>query len=88
MVDSNEQQHFLPVAEYFQNELLIRDEILNRLMKSVSEFKAELNKMSATKKIPEELVHQQEKMRNNILQFEKKYLNFSNQFNEKMLRYS
>ncbi len=88
MVDNNEQNHFLPIAEYFQNKLLLKDEALNRLMKSVSEFDVELNKVPGTKKVPENLIRQQEKMRNDILKFEKKFLNLSNEFNEKMLQYA
>lgn len=88
MVDNNEQNHFLLIAEYFQNELLLKDEVLNRLMKSVSEFDVEFNKVPGTKKIPENLIRQQEKMRNDILQFEKKFLDLSNEFNEKMLQYA
>ena len=88
MVDNNEQNHFLPIAEYFQNKLLLKDEALNRLMKSVSEFDVELNKVPGTKKVPENLIRQQKKMRNDILQFEKKILNLSNEFNEKMLQYA
>lgn len=88
MVDNNEQNHFLSVAEYFQNELLLKDEALNTLIKIVSEFNVELNKVPPTKKIPENLICRQEKLRNDILQFEKGFLNLSNEFNEKMLRHA
>lgn len=88
MVDYNEQIHFLPVAEYFQNELLLKDEALNKLIKSVSELDIELNKVPVTKKIPESLVRRQEKLRTNIFQFEKKFLDLSNEFNEKMLHHA
>ena len=83
LVDNNEQNDFLSIAEYFQNEFLLKDEALNRLIKSVSELNAELNKMT-DKNIPDELIYQQEKLRNDILQFEKKFLDLSNEFNEKM----
>jgi len=88
IVDNNEQDHFLSVAEYFQNELLLKDETLNRLIKSVSEFDVELNKVPPTKKIPENLICQQAKLRNDILQFEKKFLNLSIEFNKKMLQHT
>ena len=88
MVDNNEQDHFLPIAEYFQNELLLKDEALHRLIKSVSEFDIELNKIPGPKKVPQNLICQQEKLRNDILQFEKKFLNLFNKFNEKMLQHT
>jgi hypothetical protein len=87
LVDNNEQNDFLSIAEYFQNEFLLKDEALNRLIKSVSELNAELNKMT-DKNIPDELIYQQEKLRNDILQFEKKFLDLSNEFNEKMLHHA
>ena len=87
LVDNNEQNDFLSIAEYFQNEFLLKDEALNRLIKSVSELNAELNKMT-DKNIRDELIYQQEKLRNDILQFEKKFLDLSNEFNEKMLHHA
>jgi hypothetical protein len=87
LVDNNEQNDFLSIAEYFQNEFLLKDEALNRLIKIVSELNAELNKMT-DKNIPDELIYQQEKLRNDILQFEKKFLDLSNEFNEKMLHHA
>jgi hypothetical protein len=87
LVDNNEQNDFLSIAEYFQNEFLLKDEALNRLIKSVSELNAELNK-TTDKNIPDELIYQQEKLRNDILQFEKKFLDLSNEFNEKMLHHA
>jgi hypothetical protein len=87
LVDNNEQNNFLSIAEYFQNELLLKDEVLNRLIKSVSELNAELNKIT-NKEIPDELIYRQEKLRNDILQFEKKFLDLSNEFNEKMLHHA
>lgn len=41
IVDANEEKDFLPVAEYFQNELLLKDERLRNLMKEISEFASE-----------------------------------------------
>ncbi len=87
LVDNNEQNNFLSIAEYFQNELLLKDEVLNRLIKSVSELNAEFNKIT-NKEIPDELIYRQEKLRNDILQFEKKFLDLSNEFNEKMLHHA
>ena len=87
IVDINEQNHFLLIAEYFQNELLLKDEALNRLMKNLSEFDAQLNKVTGTKKIPESLIYQQEKLRSDILKFERDFLSLSNEFNKKMLQH-
>jgi len=87
LVDNNEQSHFLSIAEYFQNELLLKDEALNRLIKTVSELYADLNKIT-DKDIPDELIHRQKKLRKDISQFEKKFLDLSNEFNGKMLNHA
>jgi hypothetical protein len=39
MVDSDEQNLFLQKAEYFQNELLLKDEMLKKLIKEVQTYK-------------------------------------------------
>ena len=38
IVDDNEDRNFLQLAEYFQNELLLKDETLKKLMKDLQEI--------------------------------------------------
>lgn len=86
MVDNDVENQFLQMAEYFQNELLLKDEGLKKLISNTRDFLAELSEVKNGKKHQEELVDKQEEMRKEILQFEKRFLNLSHEFNEKMLR--
>ena len=88
MVDTNEGNNFLQMAEYFQNELLLKDEMLKKIIKELQEF-SDLLKRFKNEKIPsEKMSAHHDKLRKNILQFEKKFLSLSNEFNEKMLENS
>jgi hypothetical protein len=84
MVDNNEESHFLQMAEYFQNELLLKDEDLKKLISNVREFFFEWSEMKNRKEFYDEWIPKREKMRKNILKFEKEFLNLSNEFSERM----
>lgn len=86
MVDNNEENNFLQLAEYFQNELLLKDEMLNNLIKDLQGFSDKFNALQNEKTLSEKIITKQEKLRNDILQFEKKFLNLSKEFNERMLQ--
>ena len=85
MVDNNEGNNFLLMAEYFQNELLLKDEMLEKLIKELQEFSGLLGRFRSEQKLSEKITTYHNKLRKGILQFEKKFLNLSNDFNEKML---
>lgn len=86
MVDSYEGANFLQMAEYFQNELLLKDEGLKKLTTSVQEFVNEAEEVSNQERHEEELIAKQQDLRKKILKFEKTFLSLSNEFNEKMLK--
>ena len=83
MVDHNEENHFLQTAEYFQNELLIKDDMLKKLIDELQRYTEILknNDSSSEKIIP---IHR--KLRNEITLFQKEYLVLCKDFNEKMLK--
>jgi len=83
-VDNNEGNHFLQMAEYFQNELLLKDEDLKKLISNVREFLIELSEIKNKKEFKNEWIQKREKMRKNILIFKKEFLNLSNEFNKRM----
>lgn len=88
MVDDNEEKKFLQIAEFFQNELLLQDDLLKKLIKELKGFQNLLSGFQGEKKISDNLVTNHDKLRKNILQFENKFLAFSNEFNQKMLEHS
>lgn len=88
MVDDNEGKKFLQMAEYFQNELLLKDDMLKKIIKELKSFQGLLSRNQIEKKFSDKLIANHDKLRKNILQFETRFLDFSNEFNEKMLEHS
>lgn len=86
MVDSYEGTSFLQIAEYFQNELLLKDEGLNKLTTSLQEFVNDGEEVRNQERHEEELIAKQNELRKKFLKFEKTFLSLSNEFNEKMLK--
>jgi hypothetical protein len=85
MVDSDEENLFLQKAEYFQNELLLKDEMLKKLIKEVQNYKdLRETKLYLSKKI--NALHP--KLQNDISKFERLFLILSKEFNEQMLQNS
>ena len=88
MVDNTEGNNFLQTAEYFQNELLLKDEMLKKIIKGLQEFSVLLLQFK-NERIPSlKMAAQHDRLRKNILQFEKMFLSLSNEFNEKMVENS
>lgn len=81
VVDSNEDKNLLQVAEYFQNELLLRDEVLKRLRSELQEY-AETRQPSQV--LTQKVITKHKSLRNDFLNFEKKFTNLSEEFNTKM----
>ena len=84
MVDVSEDKNFLQLAENFQNELLLKDEKIHKLiteLKTISTVFKEVN----NPKEKEGLISQHSDLRKRISQFAEQFLHFTNQFNKKML---
>ena len=83
IVDDNEDHSFLQMAEYFQNELLLKDETLKKLIKQRRELAAIMVKEQP---LSQNMIVKQQELRIKILRFEKKFVGLSREFNEKMVR--
>lgn len=83
LVDNNDENNFLQVAEHFQNEFLLKDEALKRLIKSLQEYSDMVENAEA---ISARLLSSHNLLRKEIRQFEKKYSGLSTDFNQKMLQ--
>ncbi len=88
MVDNIEEKNFLQMAEYFQNELLMKDEMINGLKKCMQELSLNLSNGNGNGKQARfrEINSKRKGLRNNILQFEKNFLILAKNFNERLLR--
>ena len=87
MVDHNEEKDFLQMAEYCQNELLVKDEVLNKLIKEYKNISDTFDEQN-DEMISEKIIHRHDELRNRISRFEKEFLHLSDEFNQKMLKSS
>lgn len=85
MVDDNEGNKFLQMAEYFQNELLIIDVMLEKLFNKLEKFSGLLGEIRDEKMPSEKINKDYNLLKNSFRHFEKKFLNLLKEFNEKML---
>ena len=83
MVDNSEDHEFLQTVEYFQNELLLKDEALKKLIKELQDYSDIIQNKPA---ISAQLITTHNRLRDDILRFEEKYTSLSKEFNEKMLQ--
>ncbi|MDP4284510.1 MAG: hypothetical protein Q8891_08810 [Bacteroidota bacterium] len=86
MVDQNGETIFLQLAEYYQNQLILKDEILNNLIRELIQFSEKFHAPNNDGKQSEIIINQHANFRRKILLFEKDFLTFSKEFNERMLQ--
>ena len=86
MVDKSEGDHFLQTAEYFQNEFLIKDEWLQRLVRSLQSVQEKATKEKGIGQAPDKTNLLQDELRKQIGQFEHDFIQLSNDFNKKVLK--
>ena len=85
MVDDNEGNKFLQMAEYFQNKLLIIDVMMEKLFNELEKFSGLLQENKNDSLLPVEVATDYNKLKKSFVHFENKFLNLSKEFNEKML---
>lgn len=88
MVDDNEGRKFLQMAEYFQNELLIIDVMLEKLFNELEKFSGLLPENKKESAPSQEVTTDYNKLKKSFAHFENKFLNLLKEFNEKMLENS
>ncbi|MEO8822788.1 MAG: hypothetical protein ABI366_04375 [Ginsengibacter sp.] len=82
LVDNSDDGNFVQIAEYFQNEFLLKDEALKRL---ITDLQDHSDIVEDRETFSENLLGKHSSLRNHIQQFEEKYSKLSTEFNEKML---
>ena len=82
MVDISEGNGFLQLAEYFQNEFLRKDVMLENLIKKLHNISGQAESFSSTK-APNQVSDHQDLLAE-VLQIEKDFLCLSKEFNEKI----
>lgn len=85
MVDNNEGSNFLQLAEYFQNELLLIDDTLKKLFIKIDNFSERFGTYKKDEELPEIMTRDYNKLKNDFLRFEGRFLSVKEDFNKKML---
>lgn len=83
LVDNSNDRNFLQIAEYFQNEFLLKDDALKRMIKDLHEYS---DIVENQEEVYPHLLSTHNNLRKEILQFKEKYSRLSTEFNEKMLQ--
>lgn len=85
IVDEIEGYPFLQTAEYFQNEFLLKDEIIKKLSYSLQSIIASIHKNPGEYlHLSEKNIIDHERLRQNIWQFEQDFTLLSKDFNQKI----
>jgi hypothetical protein len=85
-VDQKTGIDFLNEAEYFQNTLILKDELITEIISDVKKQQDKLKeRLLANKKTDEQLLKQQQKLRNEINRLEKDFIAMKDEFNKKIL---
>jgi len=84
LVDNNEDNNYLQLAEYFQNELLIMDDKLKNLFFRLEEFSRFLRRPKKEGELPGKEIADYNNLKKDIAKFEKKFLKLTDEFKGKM----
>ena len=83
LVDSSEDKKFLQRAERFQNEFLLEDDTLKKLLKNVRQY---LDWLEDENEKTSDILNNHHILRDEILRFEKNFIRVSATFNQTMLQ--
>lgn len=86
VLDGKEDKEFISKAEYFQNEFITEDEYIKELK---NDIKVQLQLISGSikdEKILKKILMKHEKLRNEIIYFEKNFSNLKMEFDQSILK--
>ena len=86
VVDKETDVAFIAHAEHFQNEFILKGEIMHDIVRDIKEQEKSLEAGLKQNGLPDhKIIKRQEKLRNEILYLEKEFLELKNQFNKYLL---
>ncbi len=86
VTDSNNGNEFIKLAEYFQNQFLLKDEFIKGLKVEIAGEQAEVLKDSS-RTITNDMEKKHEQLRNRISYFETDFSRLKNEFNQLITRF-
>ena len=87
VLDSKDDKSFVSTAEHFQNMFLLKDDYINELKKDIKEQQRQL-KMNFSQDgndVEVKLIKKQEKLRNEIKNFERNFSELKDEFNQSLI---
>lgn len=84
-VDEKDNKAFLVLAEYFQNQFVLKDEFIADLIKDLNEQERKLNEISTQGNLSLKMFKKQEKLRNEMSFFEKDFTSLQNEFSRSIV---
>ena len=82
VIDNKDDKEFLVLAEYFQNQFLLKDEFIRELIKDVYEQEMFLKEPVISDILFGTITKKQEKLRKEMRRFEKDFYGLKDKFNQ------
>ena len=81
-VDAKDEKAFLVLAEYFQNQFVLKDEFIADLKKDLNEQEKKIKEIYIQGNLSTKILKRQDKLRNEMSSFEKNFTSLQNEFNK------
>lgn len=82
VTDSKDDKEFIKLAEYFQNQFLLKDEFIKGLKVDINKQKDEIKIHVKNGKIPKDILNRQETLRKEVSYFETDFSRLKSEFHQ------
>jgi hypothetical protein len=82
VTDSKDEEEFVKLAEYFQNQFLLKDEFIKGLKIDITKQKDEIKRHFKKGKIPTDILNRQETLRKEVSYFETDFSRLKSEFHQ------
>jgi len=86
IIDNKDDKEFLKLAEYFQNQFLLKDEFIKELKTDLNRQNDEI-KLYPKNKMPNDIVNRQETLRKEMSYFETDFSRLKNEFHQLIIQF-
>ena len=87
VVDDKDSEEFIVLAEYFQNQFILKDEFINELKKDVIDLGKYIKDNFSNVDLINKILKKQDKLRNEISFFEKDFATLKQEFNKSITQF-
>ena len=87
ILDTNGDKDFIKLAEYFQNQFLLKDEVIDKLEINLEQHQGDIKDSFYKYESADDIVRRQEKFRKEINYFETDFSRLKNEFHQLIAEY-